>query len=108
MPVYKVAYDLLIDVLDIGKNVDKRYSVPLTNRMKEISYQIAYNVRIIYDIKDREALIESTQASCRELAFILQILCDKKQFSKKKFALESERIVSVSKQLDGLRRTVKA
>ncbi len=107
-PVYKTAYDILVHVIDMSKNIEKNMQVPFGLRMKSLSYDIAYGIKILYDLPDRSEQIDLIQKQCAELAFLIQLLRDKKQISLDSFAFESERIVSVSKQLEGLRRTAKA
>ncbi len=107
-PVYKTAYDLLGHIIDISKNIEKNMRLPFGVKVKSLSYRIAFGIKTLYEAADRDTHISDIQSSCRELAFLLQLLRDKRQISLEAFAFESERIVSVSKQLEGLRRTVKA
>lgn len=107
-PVYKTAYDSLGHILDLCKNVEKNMREPYAGKAKNLSYEITYGVRILYDVSDRNKHIEVIQAKCKEILFVLQVLKDKRQISLDAFALASERIVSVSKQLEGLRRTATA
>ena len=107
-PVYKTAYDTMLHVSGLTKHVEKNLWDPFAIAAKRLAYEVAYGVRIIYDVADREKHIDGVQSACKELLFILQFLKDKKQISIESFAVNSERIVSVSKQLEGLRRKVQA
>ena len=104
-PVYKTAYDLLTQVYQCSENLCRNVRNPLGLRAKELAYRIAYGIRILYDVPDRVAHIEGLQGECRELSFALQLMTDLKDgLSKASFALASERLSSVSGQLEGLRR----
>lgn len=107
-PIFKTAYDILLHAIDMGKNLEKNMQAPFGLRLKSLSYDIAYGIKTLYDITDRSERIDLIQQQCGELAFILRLLRDKRQISLDSFAFESERIVSVSKQLEGLRRTATA
>lgn len=103
-PVYKTAYDYLLQVFTFSKNISKDVNSVVGKQLKEQSYRMCYNVRILYDVPDRNAHIDETTSLCNEILFILQLLKDLREISLNTFVLASERIVSVSKQLSGLRQ----
>ena len=107
-PVFKTAYDLLMHVIDLSVHVSKPMWDPFALQAKRNALQIAYQVSVLYDEPDRNKLIDQVQELCKELAFVLRVLKDKKQISLDSFALCSERIWSVSRQLELLRRKVTA
>ncbi len=107
-PVYKTAYDLLTQVYSFSVHISKNVSNPVGLRLKELCYSLAYSVRTLYDVPDRASHIDSALETASEIKFILQILKDLKEIPVKTFALASERIVSVSKQLSALRGKVTA
>ncbi len=108
-PVYKTAYDLLTQIYQCAEGLSKNVRNPLGLRAKELSYEIAYGIRMLYDVPDRSSHVAHLQARCKELMFALQLMTDLPGgLSKKAFALASERIVSVSGQLEGLRRKATA
>lgn len=108
-PVYKTAYDLLTQIYQSADGLSKNVRNPLGLRAKELSYEIAYGIRILYEVPDRSSHVEHLQNQCRELMFALQLMTDLMGgMSKNAFALSSERIVSVSSQLEGLRRKATA
>ena len=107
-PVYKTSYDALCSILNFSRHIDKNFREPLSAKAKELAYAITFGVRTLYDVPDREKQIDFIQSLCKELLFVLQILKDMRQISLNTYALNSERIESVSKQLGGLRRTATA
>ena len=107
-PVYKTAYDLFVQIHSLANHFSKNTKDPLGVRAKSLSYQICYGIRRIYDVPEREKALEPIINACEELEFLLQLLKDLREISLDAFALASERIVSISKQLEGLRRKAKA
>jgi len=107
-PVYKVAYDLLTQVMEFSVNLSKNVSNPLGLKLKELVYEICFSVRMLYEVDDREGQISLTLKKCDEVKFLLQVLKDLREISLNTFALACERIVSVSRQLAALRGRVKA
>ena len=107
-PIFKTAMDSLMSLLALTANVEKNMWDPYASKTKNLSYNLTYGIRILYDVGDRDSHIDKLSGYCGELLFLLQILKERKQISLKSYALESEKIVSVRKQLDSLRRKVKA
>ena len=58
---------------------------------------------MLYEVLNRDAHIDKALELCSEIKFALQVLKDLKEISVNTFALASERVVSVSKQLSALR-----
>jgi hypothetical protein len=102
-PVYKTAYDLLLQVMEFSRNISKNASSYIGLRLKEKCYGLSYAVRILYDVPDRVAQLNLALGYTSEIQFILQLLKDMKEISLNTFALSCERIVSISNQLSALR-----
>lgn len=107
-PVYKTAYDLLTQVTALMANVSHNAREPYAVRLKTLCCGLAFNIRNLYDVPDRSALLSQSLEYCEEIKFLLQLLKDLKDISLASFALSGERIVSVSKQLTALRGEVTA
>ena len=107
-PIHKVAYYLMTQVFDFSAHISKNIANPLGLRLKDLAYQVCYSVRMLYDVPDRDTHIDKAIEYCSEIKFALQVLKDLKEISVNTFALASERIVSVSKQLSTLRGKVTA
>ena len=85
-PVYKATYDLLVQVYSFSVNISKNVANPVGLRLKERCYSLAYAVRMLYDVPDREAHIDSALALASEIKFILQMLKDLSEISTNTFA----------------------
>lgn len=108
-PLWKTAYDFLNHVMDLSVHFSKAVRFPLGDRLKLLSYEICVGIQGLYEVKDRGAQISGLMDKCREAMFLLQVLRDRREISlDRAFPLAAERIDSVSRQLAGLRRKVKA
>lgn len=107
-PVYKTAYDLMIQIMAFSPNISKNALYPVGMRLKELAYQMCYCIRTIYDMEVPQDNMLKIMDLCNELKFNLQILKDMKEISVNTFALASERAVSVSKQVSLLYQKVMA
>ena len=108
-PLWKTAYDFLNQIMDLSVHFSKTVRVPFGDRLKTLSYEICVGIHDLYVVRDREAQTLELMDKCREVMLLLQILRDRREMSlDKAFPLAAERIDSVSRQLAGLRRKVKA
>lgn len=107
-PVYKTAYDLMTQVFAFTRNVSKNVMDPVGKRLKELVYQMCYQLRVVYDVNDPSDNMLRIIDICTEIKFNIQILKDMKEISVNTFALASERVVSVSKQVSLLYQKAKA
>ena len=89
-PVYKTAYDLLTQIYQCTGGLSKNIRNPLGLRAKELSYEIAYGIRILYDVPDRSVLIDSAQGKCDDLLLNYQTLRDLREITPDCFALLCE------------------
>ena len=105
-PLYKNSYDILIQIVTISKNISKNCQNPFGLQMKRLSYQAGSLVRSVYDTQNEQRVlhIDRILRLYEELSFVLQVLKDTKEISLNSFALLSEQIVSVVKQLSLLRK----
>ena len=108
-PLWKTAYDLLNQVLDLSVNLSRNVREPLGDRLKTVCYEICLRIRDLYEVPGRNGYILDTLKLCREAMFLLQILSDRREISRDRaFPLAAERMDSVSRQLEGLRRKAMA
>lgn len=92
----------------MSANVSRNVQDPLGHMIKQSAFDLCFHFRGIYDGDRKSDEIESAIKAVDKIKYILQILSDMKEISLKSFALACERAVSVSKQLDALRRRVMA
>lgn len=107
-PVYKTAYDLMIQIMTFSPNISKNALHPVGMRLKELAYQMCYLIRTMYDVACPADNMIKVIDICTEIKFNIQILKDMKEISVNTYALASERIASVSKQVSLLYQKAKA
>jgi len=108
-PIYKTSYDILRQIIMLSKNVSKNCQVPFAIRAKQLAYESCNKLRCLYDF-DSEAkisIVSEISPMQDELCFLLQLLKDEKEISLNSYAMLSEMIQSVRKQLSLLQRKVK-
>lgn len=107
-PLYKTSYDILSQVILVSKNISRNCQNPFAIEMKRLSYRASLLVRSLYDVtgQERARTIESITDIYNELSFLLQLMKDSREISINSFALLSEQIISVEKQLSLLQRKV--
>jgi len=108
-PVYKLSYDILRQVILLSKNVSKNCQEPFAVKAKQLSYESCNKIRRFYDSSPETQIIIVKELSpiLEELCFLLQLLKDEKEISLNSYAMLSEMIQSVRKQLSLLQRKVK-
>lgn len=102
--VYKTSWDLLMDVIDIRSNADKRLDA-ISNDALMRAYCLTKGVRVFYEEKDRFSAAKALSKEADELCFALYVLNAKNQCSDDKFSVCSERAESVKEQLSKLVKT---
>jgi len=103
-PLFKVAYDTLIQIYEISRNFSGDTKATLGKDMKEKAFSMCYIIRCVFDTEMKADLLLKVLAYCNELKFIGQVLKDLNQISLNQFSLLSERLVSVSKQTEAMKR----
>lgn len=108
-PLYKLSYDILRQIILLSKNVSKNCQEPFAQRSKLLSYQACNLIRFFYDSEQekKKLILEELFPIEDELCFLLQLLKDEKEISLNSYAMLSEMIQSVRKQLSLLQRKVK-
>lgn len=107
-PLYKKCYDLMIEIFCVSKNISKHARQPLGDALKEKSYRLCFLVRGYYDSQDKESCVQQCRDLCKEVSFLMQALKDLREIPLAHFAMASELLVSVGKQLELLHRKVMA
>ena len=99
--VYKTCWDLLMDVIDIRSNADRRLDIISGDALMN-AYTLTKGVRDFYDMQDRAAAANQLRKLADEVCFALYVLNAKRQCSDDKFSTCSERAESVKDQLSKL------
>lgn len=101
LPVYKEAYDFLLQVIAFSENIKKEMKQTFGEKLKEASLDVTLRIIKANNLANekKQEEIEKAKGRIPEIYLLLRILHDTKQISTKQYAKASEHIVSVSKQL---------
>lgn len=109
LPVYKQAYDLLIDIYGMSKNMarDYRYTIgeEVKKKVMDMMVCIYHANRSMGD--DKLKYLKKSREYIVEIKLYIRLLIDLKQISIKKLAELTEKTESVSKQLSAWEKSVK-
>ena len=106
--VWKTAYDLMNQLLDVTPNLSKNIREPLATDAKALMFSICLKIKKFFSVSNPVEHLTETIEMCNDFASYIQLFRDRKEISLEFYALASERIVSVSKQLEALRRKAMA
>ncbi len=100
LPVYKACYDLLLRLYEVSKNMERDYKFTLGENIKNEAMQL---IILIYKANTRRDKLEHLQIAKEKVEVIrllLRVYNDLKQISLKQFVSVSEKLESVSKQIN--------
>lgn len=104
LPLFKVCYDLVIQVCTFSVNIPKDMRVPIGDGLKQKVYDLCLLTTVILNTRDDKTSFEKATQLTSDIKLCLRLLKDMKAVSLAEYSLASERIVSVSKQLFSLQR----
>jgi S23 ribosomal protein. len=99
LPVFKASYDVLLSIYALSRNMQREYRYTIGEKLKTELMDMMVNIYKANSITDKSSVIQQARESLVVIKLHLRILRDLKQISVKSFALLSERIESLSKQL---------
>jgi hypothetical protein len=100
LPVYIESYDLLLQEIAFCANIQRHLTRPLGERLINCSMDMLMMIIAANRNRDKSDYISRAIDSTSEIKILLRTLCDSKQISMKQYAIASEKIVSISKQLN--------
>lgn len=99
LPVYKVSYDLLIELFRYTKDFNREYRYTLGESIKKETIEMIRNIYRANSVQFKKDIIQSARENIETIRLFLRLLMDLHQISLKKFVFLNEKIESVSKQL---------
>ncbi|WXT99351.1 MAG: hypothetical protein Ctma_0047 [Catillopecten margaritatus gill symbiont] len=99
LPVYKVSYDLLVDLFVFTKEFNKEYKYTVGESIKKETIEMIINIYRANSRKDKVKHIVKARENIEVIWVLLRLLRDLKQVNIKKFAGLNDKCESVSKQL---------
>ncbi|RLJ22917.1 23S rRNA-intervening sequence protein [Chryseobacterium sp. 7] len=100
LPVYKISYDLLLQLYHISKNMERDYKFTLGEKIKNESTELIIHIYKANTKAQKIELLEKAKSNIEVIRLLLRIYKDLKQISLKDFIEVSEKIESTSKQIN--------
>jgi hypothetical protein len=106
LPVYKVAYDLLLQIYALTHNLTREYKFTLGEKLKNEITELLSNIYRANRISEKAKYLETARENLELVRLYVRILLDTKQISSKKHIFLNLSIEKVSKQLAGWHKSV--
>ena len=108
LPVYKAAYDLMLEIFQFTKDFSREYKYTIGQDLKIEATQLIKRIfQANSDFGTRKQYIKQARAHTEVIRLYIRLLKDLKQINVKKFVSLNEKIESVSKQLAGWQQSCK-
>lgn len=108
LPVYKVAYDLLLEIFQFTKNFSREYKYTIGQDLKLETTQLIKRIfQANSSFEHRRQYIQYAREHTEVVRLYLRLLKDLKQINLQKFISINEKLESISKQLNAWRDKTK-
>jgi hypothetical protein len=107
LPVYKVSYDLLVDLFIFVKNFNRDYKYTIGESIKKEAIEMITNIYRANSTTEKEPLIQKARENAEVVKLYLRLIKDLKQINVEKFVQLNEKIESASKQLTAWQKSFK-
>jgi hypothetical protein len=99
LPVYKVSYELLVELFRYTKNFSREYKYTIGESIKKEVLEMIRNIYRANSIQMKRGVIQSARENVETIRLFLRLLKDLQQINIAKFVFLNEKIEDVSKQL---------
>ncbi len=99
LPVYKASYSLFVTLFTGVRNMQRDYRYSLGESLKMELIALITNIYRANSREEKKPLLKNARENIEVIRLLLRLSHDLKQFPLKEFALASEKIESISKQL---------
>ncbi|NDW18742.1 four helix bundle protein [Dysgonomonas sp. 216] len=99
LPVYKVAYDLLLQVYRLCTNMERSYRYSLGERIQKEMTELILNIYRANSSREKKTYIQAAKENITVVRLLFRVAHDSKQLQVKHFVSVNEQIESISKQL---------
>lgn len=106
LPVYKAAYDLLLKVYDLTRQLNREYKFSIGEKLKNEVTDLLTNIYKANRVHKKAPLLSKAREHLEIVRLYIRILLDTHQIGHKKLIYINLSIESVSKQLAGWHNSV--
>ncbi len=107
LPVYKVSYELLVELFRFTKDFSREYKYTIGESIKKEVLEMIRNIYRANSAQSKKDILQSARENMETIRLFLKLLKDLQQISIKKFVFLNEKIESVSKQLTAWQKSAK-
>ena len=107
LPVYKVSYELLVELFRFTKDFSREYKYTIGESIKKEILEMIRNIYRANSTQSKKDILQSARENIETIRLFLRLLKDLQQISIKKFVFLNEKIESVSKQLTAWQKSAK-
>ena len=107
LPVYKVSYELLVELFRFTKDFSREYKYTIGDSIKKEVLEMIRNIYRANSAQSKKDILQSARENMETIRLFLKLLKDLQQISIKKFVFLNEKIESVSKQLTAWQKSAK-
>ena len=100
LPVYKASYDLLLQLFQISKNMERDYKFTLGENIKNEATALIIQIYKANTQQDKREFLLLAKEKVEVIRLLLRIYKDLKQLSVQQYVTVSEQLESVSKQVN--------
>lgn len=106
LPVYRVSYDLIVEIFAFTKQFGKEYKYTIGERLKNEAIELVIGIYQANMRRDKDTAILSARERVETIRLLVRILKDVQQIGIERLISVNEKIESLSKQLVAWQRSV--
>ncbi|HNV82204.1 MAG: four helix bundle protein [Tenuifilaceae bacterium] len=106
LPVYKAAYDLLLQVFGLVHNLSREYKYSLGEKLKNENTELLSNIYRANRTTKKNEHLEKARENLELVRLYIRILKDTQQIGMKRYVSINQNMEGVSKQLAGWHKSV--
>lgn len=99
LPVYGTTYQLMLQVAQLGPNMQRDYRYTLAQDLKRRLMDVLVMIYRANKVVEKQPIIAEMRETMVEVNVYLRLLCDLKQLSEKQYLQLAQVSVSIGKQL---------
>ena len=101
LPIYKAAYDLLLDIFRFTRSFSREYKFTLGERLKNEVTDLITKIYKANSHRQKAEILQEAREHIEIIRLYMRLLKDLEQVGLKKFVDINEKIENISKQLAG-------
>lgn len=105
LPVYKAAYDLLLEILQVVGHFQREYRYTVGDRLKNEAVEVLMLIQDANMLPDRASVLQDARRRVGAIRLLLRVANDSRQLGLKHFVAVSMKVEAISRQLAGWQKS---